>query len=131
MYDRKAVFYREQNKYHLFKGGVEYIVRAHRMKTNLALVTTSQMKMIVNASRKFALMAVKGESLVEHGIKLIKGVPEYGALLQGPERLSFNRYVQHDVQLQQSMPLANLGMNQMIIQFLQNYCDEHPKVQGE
>jgi hypothetical protein len=85
LYDQKAVFYREQNKYHLFKNGVEYIVCAHRMKTNLALVTTSQMKMIVNASRKFALMAVKCESLesgnLEHGIELIKSVPEYGALL--------------------------------------------------
>jgi hypothetical protein len=26
LYDRKAVFYREQNKYHLFKEGMEYIV---------------------------------------------------------------------------------------------------------
>ena len=26
LYDRKAVFYREQNKYHLFKDGVENIV---------------------------------------------------------------------------------------------------------
>ena len=55
------------------------------MKTNLALVTTSQMKMIVNASRKFALMAVKCKSMesgnLEHGIELIKSVPEYGALL--------------------------------------------------
>ena len=96
LYDRKAVFYREKNKYHLFKGGVEYIVRTHRMKTNLALVTTSQMKMIVNASRKFALMAVKCESL------------ESGK--------SLNRDVQHEVQLQRSMPLPNLGMNRMIMQ---------------
>ena len=44
---------------------------------------------------------------------------------------SLNRDVQHEVQLQQSMPFPNLGMNRMIIQFLQNYCDEHPKVQGE
>ena len=31
LYDRKAVFYREQNKYHVFKDGVEYIVRAHKI----------------------------------------------------------------------------------------------------
>ena len=123
LYDWRAVFYREQNRYHLFKVDVEYIVRAHRMKTNLALVATSQMKMIVNASRNFALMAVKGESLVEHGIKLIKGVPEYGALLQGPESLSPNRDVHHEVRLQQSMPLPNLGMNRMVIQkTVHDYC---------
>ena len=82
---------------------MEYIVRAHRMKTNLALVATSQMKMIVNASRKFALMAVKCESL------------ESGK--------SLNRDVQHEVQLQQSMPLPNLGMNRMVIQkTVHDYC---------
>jgi hypothetical protein len=25
----KAIFYREQNKYHLFKDGIEFIVRVH------------------------------------------------------------------------------------------------------
>ena len=87
LYDRKAVFYREQNKYHLVKDVVEYIFHAHHMKKNLALVTTSQMKMLVNASRKFALMAVKCDS---------------------------HKDVQLEVQLQKSIPLPNLGMNQMI-----------------
>jgi hypothetical protein len=32
LYDRKAVFFPHENKYHLTKGGVEYIVRAHSMK---------------------------------------------------------------------------------------------------
>jgi hypothetical protein len=48
LYDRKAIFYMEQNKYHLFKDGIEFIVRAHQMKTNLIVVTT--WKMLVNAS---------------------------------------------------------------------------------
>ncbi len=87
LYERKAVFYREQNKYHLFKGGVEYIVRAHRMKTNLALVATNQMKMLVNASKKFALMVIKCDS---------------------------HRDVQLEEQLQQSMPLPDHGMSWMI-----------------
>ena len=29
LYDRKAVFFCHENKYHLTKNGVEYIVRAH------------------------------------------------------------------------------------------------------
>ena len=65
-------------------------------------------------------MAVKCKSLesgnLEHGINLIKSVPEYGALLQEPERLSLTGDVQHEVQLQQSMPFPNFGMNLMIIQ---------------
>ena len=38
LYDRKAVFYFHEKKYHLFKDGVEYIVRAHRKKLNVSLV---------------------------------------------------------------------------------------------
>ena len=29
LYDRKATFYRGWNKYHVFKDGIEFIVRAH------------------------------------------------------------------------------------------------------
>ena len=39
LYDRKAIFYREDNMYHLTKDGIEYIVHAHHMKTNLSLVS--------------------------------------------------------------------------------------------
>ena len=38
LYDRKAIFHRHENKYHLFKDGKEYIVRAHRKKTNIGMV---------------------------------------------------------------------------------------------
>jgi hypothetical protein len=34
LYDRKSIFHRHENKYHLFKNGVEYIVRAHIKKMN-------------------------------------------------------------------------------------------------
>jgi hypothetical protein len=29
LYDMKAIFYREHTKYHLFKDGIEFIMRAH------------------------------------------------------------------------------------------------------
>jgi hypothetical protein len=48
MYVRKAIFYRGHNKYHLFKDGIEFIVRAHHMKTNLKVVSMGHM--IVNDS---------------------------------------------------------------------------------
>ena len=38
LYDRKYIFHRHENKYHLFKDGVEYIVRVHSKKLNLSLV---------------------------------------------------------------------------------------------
>ena len=35
LYDRKSIFYRHENKYHLFKNGEKYIVRAHNKKLNI------------------------------------------------------------------------------------------------
>ena len=41
LYDRKDWFYREDSRYQHIKDGVEYIVHAHSMKTNLSLVYAS------------------------------------------------------------------------------------------
>ena len=59
MYDRKAIFYRAENKYQLIKDGIEYIVRAHKLKNNYTLINLGQMKRIVNSCKKFLLMVVK------------------------------------------------------------------------
>ena len=61
MYDRKDMFYREDNMYHLTKDCIKYIVHAHRRKTNLSLVYANQMKRLINASKNFVLMIVKGK----------------------------------------------------------------------
>ena len=52
LYDRKAIFHRHENKYHLFKNGIEYIFRAHSKKTSLSLMHDGQMKRIANARKK-------------------------------------------------------------------------------
>ena len=36
LYNMKAIFYREDNMYHLTKDGIEYIIHAHRMKTHIS-----------------------------------------------------------------------------------------------
>jgi len=61
LYDRKAIFYREENKYHIPKYGNHYTVRSHHVKTNLSLVTIGQMKRIVNRSKNFVFMIVKSK----------------------------------------------------------------------
>ena len=38
LYDRDAVFYNGEHKYHLKKAGVEFIVRAHQNKNHLNIV---------------------------------------------------------------------------------------------
>jgi hypothetical protein len=39
LYDRKAIFYKEHNQYHLIKAGNEYVVHSHHLKANQSLQT--------------------------------------------------------------------------------------------
>ena len=59
LYDRKVIFYREHNQYHLFKEGIEYIVHSHSFKNDKSLGTTQQLKRVVNACRNLALMSIQ------------------------------------------------------------------------
>ena len=36
LYDRKAVLHRHENKNHLFKNGIDYIVRVHKKNMSLS-----------------------------------------------------------------------------------------------
>ena len=65
LYDRKDIFYRHEKNYHLFKDGVEYIVRAHCKKLNLSLVNARKMKRLVNSSKNFALIMIKPKNDVD------------------------------------------------------------------
>jgi hypothetical protein len=44
LYDRKSIFYRENNQYHLIKEGKEYVVHAHHLKENKSLQTMEQLR---------------------------------------------------------------------------------------
>jgi hypothetical protein len=59
LYDRKLVFFQHENKYHLTKGGVEYIVRSHNMRVNTTLVSAGQMKRLINTNKRYVLMIVR------------------------------------------------------------------------
>jgi len=59
LYDRKAIFYRAGNKYLLVKDGIEYFVRAHKLKNNYTLINSGQMKRMINSCKQFLLMVVK------------------------------------------------------------------------
>ena len=59
LYDRKAIFYCHENKYHLFKDGKEYIVRSHKNKIEYSLVHAGQLKRIFNASKNLNLLMFK------------------------------------------------------------------------
>jgi hypothetical protein len=50
LYDRKEIFYREHNQYHLIKEGNEYVVHAHHLKENQSLQTMEQLRKATYAS---------------------------------------------------------------------------------
>jgi hypothetical protein len=59
LYDRKLFFFRHENKYHLTKRGVEYIVRARNMRVNTTLGSAGKMKRIINTNKRYVLMVVR------------------------------------------------------------------------
>jgi hypothetical protein len=61
MYDWKAIFFQKENKYHLTKDGVEYIIKAHSIKDKSTLFSSSQVKRVINTNKNLVLTIVKGE----------------------------------------------------------------------
>jgi hypothetical protein len=59
LYDRKKGFFCHENKYHLTKEGVEYIVRAHNMRVNTTRVSVGQMKRLINTNKRYVLMFIR------------------------------------------------------------------------
>ena len=58
LYDRKVIFYTSENKYLLVKDGIEYFVRAHKLKNNYILINLGQIKIMINSCRQFLLMVI-------------------------------------------------------------------------
>ena len=64
LYDRRDLFHHHENRYHLFKNGVEYIFREHKKKLNLSLVSR-QIKTLVNKNKNYVLLMIKPKDIVE------------------------------------------------------------------
>ena len=64
LYDRKTLFHRHENKYHLFKDGIEYIIIAHKKNTSLSLIHAGEIKRIVNASQNLTLLMIKNREVL-------------------------------------------------------------------
>ena len=109
LYDRRAIFHRHENKYHLFKNGVEYIVRANKKKLNLSLVSR-QIKTLVNKNKNYVLLMIKPKDIVEKesfqgcDAKLKSGlydiVNKYDEMFQEPKGFPPKRDIQHEIHLQ-------------------------------
>ena len=98
-----------RKKYYLIKDGFEYIVRAHRKKMNLSLVSVGQMKRLVNSSKNFVLLMIKAKYIVgsealtgcDSKLKhdLVEIVNTYEKMFQEPKRLPPKRGIQHEIHL--------------------------------
>eukprot|EP00253_Pinus_taeda_P031900 PITA_31900 len=120
LYDRKAIFYRAENKYLLVKDGIEYFVRAHKLKNNYTLINSGQMKRMINSCKQFLLMVVKEKKPdktnvfegcnVKQQTDIEKIVSEYDVLFQEPKGLPPKKEIVHDIILQQDVPFPNIGM---------------------
>jgi hypothetical protein len=125
LYDRKTVFFHHENKYHLTKGGVEYIVRAHNMRVNATLVSVGQMKRLINTNKRYVLMVIREKDVEtsdafqgcdpSHQKELIDIVSKYDDIFQEPDGLPPKREIQHEIHLQQDSPLPNVGMYKMSV----------------
>jgi hypothetical protein len=125
LYDRKAVFFRHEKKYHLTKGGVEYIVRSHNMRVNTTRVSAGQMKRRINTNKRYVLMVIREKDVrtfdafqgcdPSHKKKLIDIVSKYDDIFQKPDGLLPKRETQHEIHLQQDSPLPNVGMYRMLV----------------
>ena len=123
LYDRKAIFFRHENKYQITKDGVEYIVRAHQTKINSNLISAGQMKRLVNSNKGYMLMVVTGKdaelSDAFHGCdhvhknELCELISNYDEMFQEPRGLPPKREIQHEIHLQHDDPLPNIGMYRM------------------
>jgi hypothetical protein len=59
LYDRKTIFYRENNQYHLTKAGQEYVVHAHHFKENKSLQTMEQLRKATQARNTPIIVSIQ------------------------------------------------------------------------
>jgi hypothetical protein len=123
IYDRKVVFFHHEKKYHLTKGGVEYIVRSHSIRVNTKLFSARKMKRLINTNKRYVPMVVREKYVgtsdafqgcdKSHKKELIDIVSKYDDIFQEPDGLPPKREIQHEIHIQQDSPLPNVGMYRM------------------
>ena len=123
--DRKAAFYRDDNKYHLFKDGIEYIIRAHDKNTCFSLIHAGEMKLIMNASHNLTLLMIKHRDVLNQTfqkyalneqVDFIKVSYACNEMFQESNRFPLKggeEYVKH---LQQSTSVLSSVGNKILVQ---------------
>jgi hypothetical protein len=102
----KAIFCREHNNNHLFKDGIQFIVRGHQMETIFSMVTTGQMKTLFNTSKNLSLMSVKVKEECDPRNEVVKFDSNYNDMCQDSQE------VQCEMSLHES--IQDLGLHLVI-----------------
>jgi hypothetical protein len=105
--------------------GLNILSDAHRIKTNISLVSIGKMKRLVSASKYFILMIVKQKEEdiknvlascdPNHKQELINIISNYDELFQEPIGLPPKIEVEHEIYLQNA-PLLNIRMYSSVIE---------------
>ena len=111
LYDRDAFFYRTEHKYHLKKEGVEFIVRAHKVKSNLDLNVSNQVKKFISSS-KYVLMVIKEQHKVYCSRCEIQFIDQLVKVVNSfPRSLIHEQDKQHEIHLMSYEHLLKDRMN--------------------
>ena len=72
LYDKKTMFYRDHNKYNIFKDGIEFTVRAHKMKHDFSIISMGENKMLINFTHQIQHEELQHEGIVDRKSKPTK-----------------------------------------------------------
>jgi hypothetical protein len=92
LYDRKIIFYREHNQYHLTKEGNEYVIHAHHIKENQSLQTMEQLRKVAYASNTPIIVPSKAVDL-KHEHEMVVEWKSNHTLLQ--DKLLLCKHIKH------------------------------------
>jgi hypothetical protein len=107
LYDRKTIFYKEHNQYHLFKKGNEYVVRSHHIKENKSLLTMEQLKK-ENCSSSTPIIVPSKEVDLKHEHEMVVGWGFNHTLLQ--DKLMSCKNIKHIVSFAVIFMMSSLLM---------------------
>jgi hypothetical protein len=89
LYDHKAIFFKEQNQYHLFKKGTKYVVHAHHIKVNQTLLRMEKLRKASYSSKN----AIPKLDYLKNESKMVVGYVFNHTLLQ--DKLILCKPVKH------------------------------------
>jgi hypothetical protein len=120
---RDEIFTKREIKYHLIKDGKPFIINAHKVKSNISLVSANQVKKLINSSRKFVSLFLRENPLGDESIKVkayMEGCTKekkhqveellliYREVFQEPKWLPCKREVELNIELFLDSPLQIL-----------------------